>query len=111
MLPNNLERFLSFTVRDVMFVNLYNFLFLWMSLDRLAKDVLTEVHNLYLKADRLFLCKVFEKFRSKALKTFRLDPAHYISLPRYSWSIWKIRCPDGICQVLKRYGKVNNSYL
>ena len=40
---------------------------------------LGEYHDLYLKADVLLLCVVFEKFISVCLKDYGLDPCHFIS--------------------------------
>ena len=41
--------------------------------------------DLYLKTDIVLLADVFEGFRNFALKTYELDPAHYISAPSLSW--------------------------
>jgi hypothetical protein len=35
--------------------------------------------------DVLLLAQVFESFRSMAIKTYGLDPAHYRTLPGFSW--------------------------
>ena len=42
-------------------------------------------HDLYLKADVLLLCDVFEKFVGVCLKDHGLDPCQYFSLPGLSW--------------------------
>ena len=42
-------------------------------------------HDLYLQTDVLLLADVFENFRQTALSTYKLDPAHYLTLPGYSW--------------------------
>ena len=195
VLPTNMERFLSFSLENVVFIDSYNFLSA--SLEQLAKDVLTDegdwnhvyeavkdtpklaeyvkkklpfpysyfdsleklkvkdipsieefydvlkdqpcpqnkydeiselwsklgsfkaVHDLYVKTDTLLLCDIFEKFRKEGLKNFRIDPAHYISLPSFSWdtallfcdetleliddesiySMLESNCRGGICQV------------
>jgi hypothetical protein len=44
-----------------------------------------DYHNLYLKADVLQLTDVFESFRNFAIDKFSLDPAHYITVPSYTW--------------------------
>ena len=46
---------------------------------------LGEYHDLYLKADVLLLCDVFEKFISVCLKDYGLDPSHYYGSPGVSW--------------------------
>lgn len=35
--------------------------------------------------DVLLLADVFENFRATALDIYKLDPAHYISAPSFSW--------------------------
>ena len=44
-----------------------------------------DYHDLYLQTDVLLLADVFENFRRTALSTYKLDPAHYLTLPGYSW--------------------------
>ena len=41
---------------------------------------------LYLSVDVLLLAEVFEAFRNTSINNYRIDPAHYISLPGYSFS-------------------------
>ena len=77
------------------------------------------------------MMNLFEKFCKEAMKNFRLDPVHYVSLPSFSWdaallfcnetleliedesiySMLESNCRGGICQVSKRYGKANNPYV
>ena len=47
---------------------------------------LGEYHDLYIKADCILLCDVFEQFRLLCLKQYGLDPAHYYTSPGLSWS-------------------------
>ena len=48
-------------------------------------QTMRDYHDVYLKSDVLLLAQVFESFRSMALKTYGLDPAHYRTLPGFSW--------------------------
>ena len=43
--------------------------------------------GLYLKTDVLLLAEVFCAFRETIYDKFKLDPAHYISLPQLSWDM------------------------
>ena len=44
-----------------------------------------DYHDLYLRTDVLLLADVFENFRKTAMETYGPDPAHYLTLPGYSW--------------------------
>ena len=46
---------------------------------------LKDYHDVYLSSDVLLLADVFENFRKTAMATYGLDPAHYLTLPGYSW--------------------------
>jgi hypothetical protein len=46
---------------------------------------LQDYQDIYLMTDVLLLAQVFESFRSMAIKTYGLDPAHYRTLPGFSW--------------------------
>lgn len=87
-----------------------------------------QYHDLYLRLDVALLVDVFESFRLSASKTYGLDPAHYYTLPGFSWdALFKytgakldlltdpdmyIACENalrgGVCQVSYRYLKANN---
>ena len=91
-----------------------------------------DYHLLYLKTDVLLLADVFENFRSMCISDFKLDPAHYMSRPGYSWDSCMLMTKakldlitdpsildmidrskrGGLCYVWsKRYVKANNHYL
>ena len=42
---------------------------------------LGKYHNLYVQSDTLLLADVFGNFRNKCLAVYKLDPAHFLSLP------------------------------
>lgn len=44
-----------------------------------------EYTDVYLRTDVLLLADVFENFRKASLESYGLDPAHYFTLPGYSW--------------------------
>ena len=46
---------------------------------------LGQYHDLYLQTDVLLLTDVFENFRDLCLEYYGLDPAHYFTLPNFSW--------------------------
>ena len=48
-------------------------------------NTLGDYHDLYVQSDTLLLADVFENFRKACIKTYELDPAHFISLPGLVW--------------------------
>ena len=46
---------------------------------------LGEYHDLYVQSDTALLADVFENFRDKCIKTYELDPAHFLSAPGLAW--------------------------
>ena len=49
---------------------------------------LGDYHDLYVQSDTLLLADVFEDFRKACIKTYELDPAHFISLPGLAWQAY-----------------------
>ena len=47
---------------------------------------ISDYHNYYLKEDVLLLLDVFEKFISRSLEIYKLDPSHYFSSPGVNWN-------------------------
>jgi hypothetical protein len=90
-----------------------------------------DYHDIYLKTDVLLLADIFENFRSMAMATHHLDPAHYYTLPGFSWDACLLKTkitlelfdnPEmqlfvenamrgGISTITHRYAKANNPLL
>ena len=90
-----------------------------------------DYHDLYLKCDVLILADVFESFRTTAMQTYGVDPAHYVSAPHLSWDSMQrmTRCKldllsdsamfqvlqenlrGGVAMISKRYAEANNKYM
>ena len=91
---------------------------------------LGDYHDLYVQSDTLLLADVFENFRKACIKTYELDPAHFISLPGLAWQACLKKTGvelelltdydmllmiekgirGGICHAVHRYAKANNEY-
>ncbi len=93
----------------------------------------------YLKTDVLLLADVFENYRNTMLASHKLDPAHYVTLPSFSWdtflnilqnnpdpnqpkklellhdsemhNFFKKGIRGGNCGAVRRYVTANNKYL
>ena len=92
---------------------------------------LGEYHDLYLMTDVLLLTDVFENFRNQCLIDYELDPAHYYTLPNFSWDAMLLKTGikldliynediykmvesglrGGMCQVSHRIAGANNKYM
>ena len=80
---------------------------------------LGDYHDLYVQTDTLLLVDVFENFRKACIKTYELDPAHFISLPGLAWQACLKKMllmieegiRGGICHAVHRYAKANNRYM
>ena len=89
-----------------------------------------EYHDLYLYQD-IMLADIFEQFRQVCLKNYQLDPAHYYTVPGFSWDaalkFTKVKLETlhdiemhqflergmrgGISMISHRYAQANNKYL
>ena len=54
--------------------------------DNFNIKTLGEYHDICLMTDVYLLTDVFKNFRDMCMNYYGLDPAHYITLPNYSWS-------------------------
>lgn len=92
-----------------------------------------EYHDLYLKTDVCLLADVFEFFRTKCIDIYKIDPAHFISLPSTSWQCMlrhtgqtiesfkegqidmqlmvESGLRGGISMISQRYAVANNKYM
>ncbi|KAL6419522.1 hypothetical protein ACFW04_013781 [Cataglyphis niger] len=53
--------------------------------ERFRVETLGNYSDLYLKTDVLLFADVFENFRATCMRSYGLDPAHYYTLPEYTW--------------------------
>ena len=92
---------------------------------RFELENLGQYHDLYVKSDTLLLADTFENFRDMCIKEYKLDPAHFLSLPGLAWQtclkkanielellsdydmllMVEERIGGGTCQSIHRYAK------
>ena len=92
---------------------------------------LGDYQDLYVQSDTLLLADVFENFREACIKTYELDPSHFISLPGLAGQACLKKTGvelelltdydmllmieegirGGICHAVHRYAKANNKYM
>ena len=85
-------------------------------------------YDLYVQSDTLLLADVFENFLNKSAEIYRLDPAHFSSVPGLAWQARLKKAEielelltdinmllmaekgirNGICHVIHRYTAANN---
>lgn len=53
--------------------------------DAFNLHTLGQYSDLYMKTDVLLLADIFENFRDSCMDSYTLDPAHYYTLPGYTW--------------------------
>ena len=98
---------------------------------RFELENLRDYHDLYVQSDTLLLAEVFEDFRDMYIKEYKLDPAHFLSLPGLAWQsclkktnvelelltdydmllMVEEGIRGGICHSIHRYAKANNKYM
>ena len=92
---------------------------------------LGDYHDLYVQSDTLLLADVFENFRDKCIKIYKLDPAHFLSAPGLAWQACLKKTGvklelltdinmllmvekgirGGIYHAIHRYANANNKYM
>ena len=88
-------------------------------------------NNLYVQSETLLLADVYENFRNKSIEIYRLDPAHFLSVPGLGWQacskktgiiselltnvnmilIVEKEIRGGICHAIHKCAEANNKYM
>ena len=50
-----------------------------------GRNLMGDLHDLYLETDVMLLADVFETFRRTIKKQYNFDPVHFITAPGLSW--------------------------
>ena len=84
-IPNKESFYINLTMEDITETDYIhaNNVFKTFKLNNLG-----DYHNLYVQSDTLLYANVFENFRKACIKTYELDPAHFISLPGLAWQAY-----------------------
>ena len=98
---------------------------------RFILENLGDYHDLYVQSATLLLADVFNNFKDMCIKEYKLDPAHFLSLPGLAWQACLKKTnielelltdydmllmveegiKGGICHSVHRYAKANNKYM
>ena len=81
-LPNKSDFYSSLNMEDISEINYRHAAKV---LNKSNIKNLGEHHDLYVQSDTLLLADVFESFRNLCIKTYKLDPAYFSSLPGLAW--------------------------
>ena len=81
-LPNKSDFFSSFNMEDVSEIDYRHATKVF---NKFNIKNLGEYHDLYVQSDTLLLADVFNNFRNLCIKTYKLDPAYFLSLPGLAW--------------------------
>ena len=127
-LPNTCDIYSSLNMEDISEIDYRHALKVF---NKFNIKNLGEYHDLYVQSDTILLADVFESFRNLCLNTYKLDPAHFLSLPGLAWQAClektgvKLELMSdidmllmiekgirgGICQSVFGNAKANNKYM
>jgi len=124
-LPDRMEFYSALTETHVSDKDYDHATLVW---NRFGCQTLGDYSDLYLKIDVLISADVFENFRDLCMSTFHLDPAHYYTVPGFSFDsmlkftavklelltdydqvlFYERGIRGGLAQASKRYARANN---